>query len=184
MIHQSRVSGRVVAGDLQTGSESEPWPFFPDFPAWSGGGREATFVECPWCGDDPVGRQSLPESVQRPILCDIPAGNVSSMNAPDFHCFRSDPIDRWRGIAAVLESQPEAWEWALANIERWLSQGFLHPAPLLEWRQRLIEGAQARAKREALLAALRQPPADGFQDQLRACSPFVGGPFSHLAASA
>jgi len=54
------------------------------------------------------------------------------MNAPDYHCFRADPLERWQGIAAVLEAQPEAWEWAQANIERWLAQGRLHPAPLME----------------------------------------------------
>jgi hypothetical protein len=106
------------------------------------------------------------------------------MNAPDFHCFRSDPLARWRGIVAVLETQPEAWEWAQANIDRWLAQGRLHPAPLLEWRQWLREGCQEPAKREVLLEALRHPPADAHQDQLRSCSPFVGGPFPKLALAA
>ena len=46
------------------------------------------------------------------------------MNASDFHCLRTEPLERWRGIAAALEAQPEAWEWALANIHRWLG-----PAP-------------------------------------------------------
>jgi len=57
------------------------------------------------------------------------------MNALDFHCFRIDPLLRWRGIADVLEAQPEVWDWTLGNIERWLAQGRLHPAPLLDWRQ-------------------------------------------------
>ena len=105
-------------------------------------------------------------------------------NASDFHCFRSDPLVRWRRIAAVLEAQPEAWEWARANIERWLSQGRLHPAPLLEWQQWLQQGCQEPAKREALLEALRHPPTDAHQDQLRSCSPFVGGPFPKPALSA
>ena len=99
------------------------------------------------------------------------------MNTEDFHLHRTDPLVRWRGIADVLEASPEAWEWALANIERWLAQGGLHPAPLLEWRQWLLEGRSERAKRDALLEALRTPPVDAHQDQLRSCSPFVGGPF-------
>jgi hypothetical protein len=40
------------------------------------------------------------------------------MNALYFRCFRIDPLLRWRGIADVLEAQPEAWDWALGNIER------------------------------------------------------------------
>jgi hypothetical protein len=100
------------------------------------------------------------------------------MNAPDFHCFRSDPLEQWRGIAAALEAQPEAWEWALANIQRWLAQGRVHPAPLLEWRHWLLEGCKDQEKRHVLLEALRQPASDAHDDQLRACSPFVGGPFA------
>lgn len=106
------------------------------------------------------------------------------MNASDFHCFRSNPLIRWQGIADALEKDPAAWEWALANIERWLSQGRVHPAPLLEWRQWLMEGSQEQAKREALLELLRHPPVDAHQDQLRSCSPFVGGPFPKPALSA
>ncbi len=115
----------------------------------------------------------------------LPMPNLTAaMNASDFHCFRSDPVERWRGIAEVLEAQPEAWEWALANIQRWLAQGGVHPAPLLEWRQWLQEGCREKTKREALIKALRHPPADAHEDQLRSCSPFVGGPFPKPALSA
>ena len=100
------------------------------------------------------------------------------MNPEDYHCFRTDPLVRWRSIADVLEARPEAWAWALANIERWLAQGRLHPAPLLEWRQLLREGRDEGVKRDALLKALRTPPVDAHQEQLRSCAPFVGGPFS------
>jgi hypothetical protein len=106
------------------------------------------------------------------------------MSASDFHCFRSDPLARWRDIAEVLAAQPEAWQWAQDNIERWLAQGRLHPAPLLEWRDRLQKASREQAQREALLEALRNPPADAHQDQLRACSPFVGGPFAKAVLSA
>jgi hypothetical protein len=103
------------------------------------------------------------------------------MNAPDFHCLRTDPLERWRGIAAALETQPEAWEWALANIQRWLAQSRVHAAPLLEWRHWLLEGRKDQGKRHALLEALREPASDTHDDQLRACSPFVGGPFAKPA---
>ena len=103
------------------------------------------------------------------------------MNTQDFHLYRMDPMERWRGIADVLEARPEAWDWALCNIERWLAQGRLHPAPLLEWRQRLEEGRIGRVKRYSLLEALRTPPVDAHQDQLRSCSPFVGGPFRSVS---
>lgn len=98
-------------------------------------------------------------------------------DSADFHCFRADTSAYWRGIADVLETNAEAWNWALANIERWLAQGRLHPAPLLEWRQSLSHSRRESAHRDALIATLRQPPQDAHQDQLRSCSPFVGGPF-------
>jgi hypothetical protein len=102
----------------------------------------------------------------------------------DFHCFRADPLIRWQAIAAALETNPAAWDWALANIERWLSQARLHPAPLLEWRQWLLEGCRDPESRAALLEVLRRPPADAHHDQLRSCSPFVGGPFPKPTLSA
>jgi hypothetical protein len=97
--------------------------------------------------------------------------------ADDFHCFRSDPLIHWRNIADALEANPSAWDWAAANIERWLARGRVHPAPLLEWKKRLIEGCENEANRHAFLSALREPPADAHNEQLRSCSPFVGGPF-------
>lgn len=101
----------------------------------------------------------------------------------DFHCFRSDPLARWRGIADVLQTNPAAWDWALANIERWLARGRLHPSPLLEWRQWLLEGRNDGARREVLLETLRRPLLDAHLDQLRSCSPFIGGPFRSPASA-
>lgn len=95
----------------------------------------------------------------------------------DFHCFRSNVDVHWEKIADVLDADPTAWSWALANIERWLARGRLHPAPLLEWRRLLRAGCEDQAERNALLASLREPPTNVFQDQLRSCSPFIGGPF-------
>ena len=102
----------------------------------------------------------------------------------DFHCFRTDPLVHWRSIANALETNPAAWDWALANIERWLSQGRLHPAPLLAWKAWLEKGSQEQHERQSLLESLRQPPVDAHQDQLRSCSPFIGGPFPKPALSA
>ena len=98
-------------------------------------------------------------------------------SSKDYHCFRTDPQVRWQGIVAVLETNPAAWDWALDNIGRWLAHGRLHPAPLLEWRQRLLVARTGAAPRTALLEDLRHPPADAHHDQLRSCSPFIGGPF-------
>lgn len=99
------------------------------------------------------------------------------MSTDDFHLFRTDPDEPWRGIADVLEARPEAWNWALANIERWLAHGLLHPAPLVEWRDLLRHAQIQDDRRRDFLHSLRMPPANAHQDQLRSCSPFVGGPF-------
>ena len=95
----------------------------------------------------------------------------------DFHCFRINPQTRWQAIARVLETDDSSWNWALENITRWLSQGRLHPAPLMEWQRCLREARDQPDLRRSLLQSLRNPPADAWQDQLRSCSPFVGGPF-------
>ena len=100
------------------------------------------------------------------------------MKTDDFHCFRLDPQVRWQGIADVLEHDPSSWDWALANIERWLGQGKVHPEPLLEWRRVLLDGRSNKESKNSLLESLRLPPVDAHQDQLRSCSPFVGGPFN------
>lgn len=96
----------------------------------------------------------------------------------DFHCFRPvSPEARWESIATVLEAEPAAWDWALENIERWLAQRRLHPTPLLEWRQRLLQCRREVGERHALLETFRHPPANAHEAQLRSCSPFLGGPF-------
>ncbi len=46
------------------------------------------------------------------------------------------------------------------------------------------QGSRDPAKRAALLDVLRSPSADPHHDQLRSCSPFVGGPFPKPALSA
>ena len=100
-----------------------------------------------------------------------------AMTNDDYHCFRTDPQTRWRDIAGVLAADPDSWSWALSNIDRWLARGRLHPAPLRAWRVRLEEALAHPGVSEALLESFRHPPVDAYQDQLRSCSPFVGGPF-------
>ncbi len=101
----------------------------------------------------------------------------------DYHCFRPDPAVRWQAIANVLATSSLAWDWALANIERWLAGGKLHPAPLLEWRRLIQSARDSDSLRDSLLASMRLPPADAWHDQLRSCAPFVGGPFDSTAPS-
>lgn len=96
----------------------------------------------------------------------------------DFHCFRTDPLIRWQGVADVLERDAAAWTWALANIGRWQAAGRLHPWPLTEWKSRILKSQECPAYRRELLETMRLPPQGGKEDQLRSCSPFVGGPFA------
>ncbi len=120
----------------------------------------------------------------QPFLVLSESTMTSTMHATDdFHCFRADPVVRWQGIARVLETDPSAWDWALENIARWLSQGRLHPAPLIEWQHRLLEARHDSGFRQSLLQTMRTAPADVQQDQLRSCSPFIGGPFRDSSPS-
>lgn len=99
------------------------------------------------------------------------------MPTEDFHCFRTDPAVRWRRIADVLEMSSEGWDWALANIQRWMDQGGLHPGPLKEWRCLLEKARDDKSDRDVFLKQLREAPVGALNEQLRSCSPFVGGPF-------
>ena len=134
---------------------------------------------------------TIPDSEPPPLVAALPsccvgasslaAGSVLS-STDNYHCFRPDPAVQWREIADILASSLSAWDWALANIERWLARGNLHPAPLREW-QRLIRAAHdSDSAKESFLASLRLPPADAWQDQLRSCAPFIGGPFQEHCA--
>jgi len=63
------------------------------------------------------------------------------MTAEDHHFRREDRTVHSLRIASYIAQHPEDPAIPLANCERWLSLGRVHPAPLLEW-QLLIHAAQ------------------------------------------
>jgi hypothetical protein len=100
----------------------------------------------------------------------------------DFHLYRKDRVQHWRGIAAHVREHPEALAVPLANIARWLANGRLHPAPLLEWQRRIVEAQASPGKFSELLDYLEADNADS--ETLKSCSPFVGlEPTKHPASA-
>ncbi len=96
------------------------------------------------------------------------------MTVDDHHFRREDRTLRWQRIAAHIADHPEDLAIPLANCDRWLALGRVHPAPLLEW-QRRIEAAQRSP--EALhdfIQFLAAPNHDA--EPLKSCSPFAGLP--------
>ena len=96
------------------------------------------------------------------------------MTADDHHFRREDRAVRWQRIAAHIAEHPEDLAIPLANCDRWLSLGRVHPAPLLEW-QRLIRAAQnSQEALDDFILFLAAPNHDA--QPLKSCSPFVGLP--------
>jgi hypothetical protein len=96
------------------------------------------------------------------------------MTAEDHHFRREDRTLRWQRIAAHIEEHPENLAIPLANCERWLALGRVHPGPLLEW-QRLIRIAQG--SQEGMVDFISFLAAPNHDEQpLKSCSPFVGLP--------
>jgi hypothetical protein len=96
------------------------------------------------------------------------------VSADDHHFRREDRAVHWQRIASHIGEHPENLAIALANCERWLLLGRVHPVPLLDW-QRLIHAAQQSP--EALhdfIGFLAAPNHDA--EVLKSCSPFVGLP--------
>lgn len=94
------------------------------------------------------------------------------MTENDHHFRREDRAVHWRRIASHIAGHPEDLAIALANCDRWLALGRVHPAPLWEW-QRLIHAAQNSP--EALndfVSFLAAPNHDS--QPIKSCSPFVG----------
>jgi hypothetical protein len=92
----------------------------------------------------------------------------------DHHFRREDRAVRWRRIASHIAEHPEDFAIPLANCDRWLALGRVHPAPLLEW-QRLIHAAQSSpGALQELIQFLATPNHD--EEPLKSCSPFVGLP--------
>jgi hypothetical protein len=90
----------------------------------------------------------------------------------DHHFRREDRGDRWRRIAAHVAKQPEDLAIALANIDRWLALGRVHPAPLHEWRSRILAAQASAAAMQELIDYLAAPNHDS--EPLKSCSPFAG----------
>ncbi len=94
------------------------------------------------------------------------------MTLTDPHLFRPCRMRLWQALARRVKSDPASLEIPLANIERWLTQGRLQAAPLLEWRKRL-EGARSSVTELAALTSWMEEPNHD-SEPLKSCSPFPG----------
>ncbi len=107
------------------------------------------------------------------LCCETNSFSLAVMiSLEDPHLFRPDRRRLWNQIAHKLESSRDCIGLPLANIERWLKQGRLHPSPLLEWRHRLTQAQRSDEAMASLLAFLRKDNHDS--ETLKSCSPFVG----------
>lgn len=124
-----------------------------------------------------VGKSTCILPSWRPSLTSCPKpDSVLTMHTmvslQDPHLFRPDRRRLWNRIALKLEGSRDSLHLPLENIERWLQHGRLHPAPLLEWRDRLTK---AQASDEAWFELLNFLKADNCDEEsLKSCSPFVG----------
>lgn len=92
---------------------------------------------------------------------------------PSDHHFRQvDRARQWQEIARHLAEHLEDLEIALANIERWLRLGRVHPAPILDWRQRILAARRSPGAMRGFLDFLAAPNHDA--EPIKSCSPFVG----------
>lgn len=92
----------------------------------------------------------------------------------DHHFLREDRVSLWRRISAHLAAHPEDLCIALENIERWLAGGRLHPAPLLDWKERIMAARESPVAFGKLITFLAEPNHDS--ERIKSCSPFVGLP--------
>jgi len=103
---------------------------------------------------------------------DIVFSTTTKLMTDDFHLYRTGRWQKWQATAEYVRKHPESLEIPLANIERWLMQGRLHPAPLLEWRRRIRCAQSSPEEFTNLLAYLA---ANNFDSEpLKSCSPFIG----------
>ncbi len=96
----------------------------------------------------------------------------AEFSTDDHHFRRADRGEHWKNIAAHLARHPGDLDIALANIQRWLDWGRAHPAPIIEWRSRILAARQSPAAMTEFLAYLAEPNHDS--ELLKSCSPFVG----------
>ena len=94
----------------------------------------------------------------------------------DYHFRRENRATRWKRIAAHLALHPNDLEIALENIERWLAWGRVHPAPILEWRRRILAAKSSQEAFREFLEELSKDDCDS--NPLKSCSPFAGSQFS------
>lgn len=94
--------------------------------------------------------------------------------AEDHYFRREDRADRWRRIATHLAKHPADFAIALANLDRWLALGRVHPGPLHEWRARILAAQSSAAAMRELIGYLAAPNHDS--EPLKSCSPFAGFP--------
>lgn len=100
--------------------------------------------------------------------------SCSQQMQDDFHLYRSDRLSKWRQLALDIPDHPEILAAALHNIERWLARGRLHPAPLLEWRQRIHTATSNKAEMQRFLEFIASDDFDS--EPLKSCSPFIPAP--------
>lgn len=103
------------------------------------------------------------------------------MPLTDPHLIPKNHAARWRGIAAHLRAHPGDFRIALDNLDRWETWGRTHPAPLREWRQRILTAQSDPAAMDALLAWLAEENHDA--EPLKSCSPFAGLPLPEEPAA-
>lgn len=97
---------------------------------------------------------------------------ASISTTDDHHFRREDRVVRWQCIAAHIEAHPADLSIALDNIDRWLALGRAHPAPLIEWQERIHAAQDSSEAFQDLVAYLAAPNHDS--ERIKSCSPFVG----------
>jgi hypothetical protein len=90
----------------------------------------------------------------------------------DHHLRREDRVTRWQRIAGHIAANPADLSIALGNIDRWLDLGRVHPAPLIEWRQRIHAAQRSAEGFQNLVDFLAAPNHDS--ERIKSCSPFAG----------
>lgn len=105
---------------------------------------------------------------------------LSPATQNDHHFMRVDRKLHWQRIATAVSEHPENLMIALENIDRWLALGRVHPAPLQEWRERIVSARDSPESFDELIQFLRKPNHDS--EPIKSCSPFVGLVFSPKTA--
>lgn len=94
------------------------------------------------------------------------------MSTEDHHFRREDRATKWSRIAQHIEAHPEELNIALENLDRWEKLGRVHPAPIHEWRNRILAAQSSEEEMRHLLQFAAAPNHDS--EPIKSCSPFVG----------